>query len=473
MISIRNLTYTYPFQNQAAVTSINLEVRAGEAVLLTGASGCGKSTITRLVNGLIPHYYQGNLEGEVRIKGEDTTTRSIRDLAQDIGTLFQDPESQFFAINVQDEIAMASEWRGLPAATIKDTLERVSAQFGIDTILDHSTLHLSEGQKQKVALAAISSLGPDILVLDEPSANLDPQSTDALAALLATYKEQGKAILIVDHRLYWLRDVVDRVLVIHEGKVVEQGAFGLLDDRGLQERYGLRRTDVTDTRETLPPLSPERDPLVAMRGVHFAYTHAAPIFQDMDLALPAGAIIGLIGPNGIGKTTFAQLITGLLKAESGEFWLRSRPTSPQKLLRSASIVLQNSDHQLHMQTVVQEIMTSAQAVRQITEAEARGLLEQYNLAHLADRHPQSLSGGEKQRLVIACGEAKTPDIFILDEPTSGLDGANMRIIARNARKNAERGACVLLISHDLELLQDICDMRLNFPLSSIPSKENP
>ncbi len=464
MIRIENLTYTYPFQKQAAVTGINLKVAAGEAVLLTGASGCGKSTITRLVNGLIPHYYRGTLTGQVYVKGVDTATQTISGLSEDIGTLFQDPETQFFAINVRDEISMASEWRSLPAETIRTTVQNVSKRFGVEHILDNSTLNLSEGQKQKVALAAISSLGPDILVLDEPSANLDPASTDKLAELLLSYKEQGKAILIVDHRLYWLRDVVDRVMVMHQGHVVEEGDFSLLDDRKLQQKYGLRRTDVTDMRACLPKLGNVPEPCVSMRGVDFAYKESSPIFTDMELALPAGKIIGLIGPNGIGKTTFARLITGLVKADKGEFWLGKNPTTPQKLLQSASIVLQNSDHQLHMQTVLREIITSAQATRTMTEAQALELLDNYNLKHLADRHPQSLSGGEKQRLVIACGEAKIPDILILDEPTSGLDGANMQLIAHNARRNAERGTCVLLISHDLELLQDVCDIRLDFPL---------
>ncbi len=464
MIKIKNCTYTYPFQEQAAVQNINLEVRAGEVVLLTGASGCGKSTITRIVNGLVPHYYHGTLDGQVQIQGTDTNSRTISALSEDIGTLFQDPESQFFAINVRDEIAMASEWRGLPAETIRRTVQEVSARFDVEHIQDNSTLHLSEGQKQKVALAAISSLGPDIFVLDEPSANLDPASTDKLAEMLAEYKEQGKAMLIVDHRLYWLRDVADRVAVMHEGRIIEQGPFSILDDEALQEKYGLRRTAVTDTRETLPLPGQDEKACVDIRGLAFAYKGAPPTFEGVNLTLPAGKIIGLIGPNGIGKTTFARLLTGLLKADKGEFRLQGAPSTPQKLLRSASIVLQNSDHQLHMQTVLQEIITSARASRKITETEAIALLDSYNLAHLASRHPQSLSGGEKQRLVIACGEAKTPDILILDEPTSGLDGANMRLIAKNVRESARRGACVLLISHDLELLQDVCDMRVNFPL---------
>ncbi|MEF2146364.1 MAG: ABC transporter ATP-binding protein [Desulfovibrionaceae bacterium] len=464
MIRLNNVGFTYPFQPEPAVREVSLAVQPGEAVLLTGASGCGKSTVVRLVNGLALHHFQGRQTGQVLIAGQDNQHRDVPTIAADVGTLFQDPESQFFALNVRDELAMAHEWRRIQAERIEQRIEESAKLFGIDHLLDHSTLELSEGQKQKVALASIMSLSPKALVLDEPTANLDPESTEALAQTLVGLKAQGVAILIVDHRLYWLRDVVDRVLVMENGTIAAQGPFSLLDDGDLRTRHGLRRSSIADPRSSLPELNGDGGH-IRLEGLRFAYGAAAPIFDDLSINLPAGKVVGLIGPNGVGKTTFAMLLTGLLRARQGRLSLANKTIRPGDLLQRAGLILQNTDHQLHMKSVSEEINASFRPSNDKHQATTRAeLMAKYNVSHLGERHPQSLSGGEKQRLVMACGEAKQPDIMILDEPTSGLDGANMHRIADCAREFAGRGVCVLLISHDLELLGEVCDARLTFPL---------
>jgi len=471
MIQFNNITYTYAFTETPAVRNISFEVAPGEAMLLTGPSGCGKSTVIRLANGLAAHYFKGAITGKVSIGGIDNLDRSVGEIANDVGTLFQDPEAQFFALEVRDEIAMPLEWQALPADDIREKVQHAAEMFGITDILQNSTLALSEGQKQKVALASIMSMAPKALILDEPTANLDPESTEALIDIIHQLKQQGTAIIIADHRLYWLRDVVDKVAVMDQGEITAQGDFSILDDQNLREKHGLRQSSVKDMRDALQEVSCNGDSCISLENVSFGYKSKS-IFEDVSLQLPAGKVIGIIGPNGVGKTTFALMLTGLLKASSGEFALRDKPIKPSELLDTSSIILQNTDHQLHMQSVAQEVITAGRIHGDMTQEKAQGILATYNINVLSERHPQSLSGGEKQRLVIACGEAKQPDVFILDEPTSGLDGANMQLIADSLRRFAEQGACVLLISHDLELLEAVCDSKLTLPFTTSNNSRN-
>ncbi|MUM78519.1 ATP-binding cassette domain-containing protein [Pseudodesulfovibrio sp. F-1] len=472
MIQLHNASFSYPFQPSPSVMEVDLEVAPGEIVLLTGPSGCGKSTVVRMINGLALHHFRGKLTGQVCVGGRSVEFLEAADISTQVGTLFQDPEAQFFALNVRDEIAAGHEWRQVPAQETERRVHLAADMFGLHDILDRSILTLSEGQKQKVALAAIMSLGPRALVLDEPSANLDPESTEALARILGELKAQGVAILIVDHRLYWLRRLADRVMVMDKGRVVAQGPFDIVDDDSLRQRHGLRHSRVADPRPDLLPPDAALSPAIRLRGLCFAHGRRNPIFDHAHLDLPMGQVIGLLGPNGTGKTTLAMLLTGLLKADKGQLTVGKQTLKPSELLNKASIILQNTDHQLHMQTVFAEVTSSLpKENKDETAKQVMALLEKYNIAHLARRHPQSLSGGEKQRLVIACGEAKAPEVLILDEPTSGLDGANMRLIADCTRDFAQRGACVLLISHDLEMLDNACQCAVTMPLNPATPKE--
>ncbi len=501
MLRLTDVTYTYPHATEPAVRGLSLRVRPGEAVLCTGPSGCGKSTLVRLANGLCPHYYRGRLEGSVTVDGRRTAETPLHELARLAGTLFQDPENQFFALTVGDEIAFAHEWRGSEPARTLAAVQEAARRFGIGHLLDQSIHDLSEGQKQKVALASILSLGPRAVVLDEPTANLDPEATLALAEEIRALKAAGMAVLVVDHRLYWLEGVVDRVVVMAEGRIVEEGDFSILHDDALRRARGLRAARVADPRTALPEASGRGDAL-CVADLRYAHKHGPELFHGASFLLPRG-VIGVLGDNGAGKTTLARLLTGLHRMHSGRLHLHGVPVRPDRLLRHGSIVLQNTDHQLHMKSVREEIAASIAAgaagrvgkagngtrpdfrpatgqtcqtgqTGQTAPSTEDDLLRLFNLAHLADRHPQSLSGGEKQRLVIACGMAKQPEVLILDEPTSGLDGHNMRLVADAVRAAAARGAVVLLVSHDLELLSITCDAALRLPLRCPhTTKENP
>ena len=489
MIKFDNVSYRYPFQKTWAVKNLDLEVLPGKVLLVTGVSGCGKTTLMRLANGLCPHYYAGEILGHVTVFGEDSQKTSVSAISDKVGTLFQDPEDQFFALNVKDEMGFALKVSGTAPSVVNERIEQISQRLSIENLLSHSISALSEGQKQRVALGEILVSEPQALILDEPSANLDPEATDRLAQELLRLKQAGFAILVVDHRLHWLSHVADEVIVMQHGEIKERGPFAILEDAGMRKRYGLREARVEDVRNTLPEKHVP-SPILKTADLTFDYEKANHhsklakfkklfkgnskntndiLLKNIHFEVGSG-ITALIGENGSGKTTLARLITGL-NVGTGALYLNGQQTSANQLLKHTGLVLQNADHQLQMQSVREEIHACLFAAGQSQSSEETidVLLKTFSLEELADRHPQSLSGGQKQRLVIACALAKNPDILILDEPTSGLDGANMKRVADALREQANRGKAVLLITHDLELLALCADQALR--MNTLKRKE--
>ena len=334
--------------------------------------------------------------------------------------------------------------------------------------------------------------GADVVVMDEPTANLSPEATEELAGICLALKKRGVALVIADHRLYWLRGVLDRLLVLKDGKTVfEAGAVAGVDplDRLAGhpdfESWGLRRVDVSQPDLCASATLPETiSPAVAIQNLSFRYSKKTEwIYRDFTADIPRGKISAVVGANGAGKTTLARLLCGLLKPTSGEIVFHGAavsskppyqdasdgraasprpPLSPKQRRERTAFVMQQMDIQLYMRTVEEELLFSAPRKVGKTERrkDAAHWLDVFGLAHLKSRHPHSLSGGEKQRLVVACALMKRPELLILDEPTSGLDGRNMRIIAHELRRYAASGGSVLLITHDLELLGLIADCRI-------------
>ncbi len=278
------------------------------------------------------------------------------------------------------------------------------------------------------------------------------------------------AIVVVDHRLYWLEGVADSVLVMDRGRIVAGGKFSILTDTALRDSCGLRKAHVPDIRPQLISAS-RSEGILRVDGLSFGYRGKPDLFRDVSFALPRG-VAGILGDNGSGKTTLARLLTGLIRMRAGRVFFCEERIAPQCLLDQSSLVLQNADHQLHMKTVEDELTMSVSGGRKNgTPARVEELLRGFGLEEKRKRHPQSLSGGEKQRLVVACALAKNPKILLLDEPTSGLDGRNMARISESVRNAAAAGASVMIISHDLELMSTACNCALNLPFQTPSSQE--
>ena len=464
MIELNQVSYRYSVVDNYALKDISLRANDGQIVLCTGRSGCGKTTLVRLLNGLCPNYYGGIVEGKCFINQNEITKEcDIATISQMVGTLFQDPNKQFFAMNVEDEIAFALEWLGLSRDEIHQKVQNAIGLLGLESVKDQEITALSEGQKQKVGIASLLALGVKNLILDEPSANLDVKSTLDLATTLENLRSKGYCILVVDHRLYYLKDIADKVYVLDEGKIRAQGDFSILYDDNLRCKYGLRKSVIDDPNSLFLKIcnrghskdnskSLNNDSCVVTgQEISFAYKNGKQVFDKFNFALDKGVTL-LLGENGVGKTTLFRLLFGLEKANKGKIKYQKSNDRYQNL---CSIVLQNADYQLHMQTVKDEIKTSlALANKEAEDEHIDEILERFSLREFKYRHPQSLSGGQKQRLSIASALCKDPLLLILDEPTSGLDGQNLQKIKQLLADFTKDNKAAVVITHDLELMDE-------------------
>lgn len=461
MIEIKNVNFRYKGSDEGSLENLSLTIHYGETVLLCGSSGCGKTTVGRLINGLIPHYYKGELTGSVTVNGRDIAQTELYDLAGVVGTVFQNPRSQFFAIDTDGEITFGAENIGMPPEDIVSRKNDVAREMHIERLLDRSIFELSGGEKQIIACASVSVLSPDIMVLDEPSSNLDSSAIEKLKAILADWKSQGKTIIIAEHRLYFLRELADRMLLLDNGRIVKElqadeiRALTFADT----ERMGIRPlslTDVTYTRENVS----KHNEMLTLENFVFTYKDGKHGINIPNLELPTNSIIAIIGHNGAGKSTLARNICGLEKKCKGVMKLGGKTLKAKDRLKNCYMIMQDVNHQLFTESVRDEVMLSI-TDKQITDTEkthrSDEILAQLDLSEYSDKHPMALSGGQKQRTAIASGIASSKPFIIFDEPTSGLDLAHMKQVAGEILKLRDMGKTIFIVTHDLEFILSCCD----------------
>lgn len=449
-IKLANITFSYDAE-EPQLKNLSLEIEKGECVLVTGASGCGKTTLTRLINGLIPHYYEGELTGELHLNGKNARELEEWEYGQQVGSVFQDARSQFFTSNVLDELAFASENYGLEAERINQRIEAVMKQNQIDYLKKRKLAQLSSGEKQKVAMGAVEVHSPEIFVLDEPSANLDNQGNAQLAATVKQLKQAGKTILIADHRIHYLMEVVDRVVYLAKGEVKAQWT---IDEFRQLSKTALHSFDIREKQEVyISELLREENQepaFLALQNLTIGYHRLAPsLIKDLNLTLAKGEIVLITGENGLGKTTLARTLCGLNKEQAGSISINGQMQSAKKRREKCWFVLQDADYQLFSDSVLNELLLGTKKTEE-NLVKAERLLKELNLWKLKDQHPATLSGGQKQRLVFAVGLMREPELLILDEPTSGLDAGNMRRVQRMIVDYANKGITFVIITHDLE-----------------------
>lgn len=454
MIKIDHISFSYGEENEntGGVRDIDLNIEDGQFVVLCGESGCGKTTITRLINGLIPHYYEGQMAGEVWVNGEKVSELPLYDTAAVVGSVFQNPRSQFFNVDTTSEITFGCENLGQPEKDIRERFAKTVRDFRLEKLMDRNIFHLSGGEKQKIACAGVSIMEPDVLVMDEPSSNLDAASILDLRKILAFWKSQGKTIIVSEHRLYYLRGLADRFIYLAEGQVSRDYSAAEFEQLTEQQRsnMGLRTFAL---ERLLPPVLPQQEKTaLALHNFRFAYKNEPETLHIMDCEIPTNRIVGIIGNNGAGKSTFSRCFCGLEK-RCGEIVWNGRKYRPKDRLSTCYMVMQEVNHQLFTESVLDEVLISMEEENQ---ERAEEILNRLDLLAFKDRHPMSLSGGQKQRVAIASAIASKRSILFFDEPTSGLDYRHMKEVANVLRQVRDAGITVYVITHDLELILDCC-----------------
>ena len=494
MITIKNLSFQYSTEEELVLKNINLSVHQGECILLCGKSGCGKSTLLKIINGIIPEFYQGKITGSVEVAGMNPFETEVYKISEKVGSVFQNPKTQFYTTNTTDEIAFALENYGLEREKIQKRLQEVQETMHISGLMDRNIFALSGGEKQKIAIAAVYALNPEIFVFDEPSSSLDMDSMLELSKLMEQLKEEGKTIIIAEHRLWYLKKIVDRAVYLENGKITKEYSMEEMQSLSEEERCrtGLRHTDfpgnVWKENSDILLSASEKHTDIARRFVSrlfkveredFAVNRDSSgnaleleikdllykrkertVFNIDRLGFERGKIIGIVGKNGMGKSTFAKVVCGLARQTTGEICKNNKGISVPKRRKNSLLLMQEINNQLFTDSVYDEIRLTS-ALKE--EEQFRMCMADMQIDQLKEKNPHSLSGGQKQRVIILSALLSRKKILFLDEPTSGLDYASMKVVAKNIKKFKAEKKLILIISHDMEFLEEVCDRVLFFP----------
>ena len=456
-IEIKQVTFSY-HEDEEVLHNVNLSIPEGKCILLCGESGCGKTSITKLINGLIPHFTEGaRLEGQVKIDGEELATMKVWQVSRHVGSVFQNPKSQFFYVDSDSELAFVLENEGVPGNKIKERIDAVVSELQIEDLLHRSLFAMSGGEKQILAFASVYAGDPEVYVLDEPSSNLDLDAMERLGKQIQFIRSQGKTVIVAEHRLSYLAELVDYAVYVKDGEVCEiydGEAFRALSQEQLAAR-GLRSTKPVMMERNVQRSGqmPDGkwdllvDDLCVKREKKTVLSH-------LSFGVNYGEILGIIGRNGVGKSTLLRCLCGLEKESGGKIFLEGKEKRPKERTAAIYMVMQDVNHQLFGESVWDECEMMAEDV---SGEEIENVLKQFELFQEKDRHPLSLSGGQKQRLVLATAVLGKRKILVLDEPTSGLDYRRVIEVGRILRTLAEQGYMILIVTHDVEFLNASCD----------------
>ena len=454
VIEIKDVSFHYKEDSNASLNHVDLHIKEGEVVVLCGESGCGKSTLIRLINGLIPFYYEGQLEGQVKVLGCSTREGNIYDLGCRVSTVFQNPRSQFFCVDVRSELAFGAENLKFDKAEILKRIENTSQELKLEHLLDRTMFQLSGGEKQKIACASVSVTDNPIVVLDEPSSNLDMHAIAELKKMIQYWKQKGKTIVIAEHRLQYLQDMADRFVYMKKGKIVREFCYGEIQklSHGELMDMGLRslaydNLDIQNEKEA--------EAFMKIKDFFFKYKGSKELNLFIDgLEIPKASVIAIIGRNGAGKSTFVRCLCGLEKKTKGLLEDGTVKHKAKNRLEHSFLVMQDVNRQLFTESVEEEIILS---MKEKDENLLEKILKEFDLYDYRKQHPMSLSGGQKQRVAVASAMASLRNYIIFDEPTSGLDYFHMQQVADCIKNLQEKGKSIFLITHDIELIYSCCN----------------
>lgn len=454
VIDIKDVSFHYKEDSSASVNHVNLQIKEGEVVVLCGESGCGKSTIIRLINGLIPFYYGGQLEGTIKVLGRSTQEGNIYDIGCRVSTVFQNPRSQFFCVDVKSELAFGAENLKFDKNEILRRIEEKSHELKFEHLLDRTMFQLSGGEKQKIACASVSVTDNPIIVLDEPSSNLDMYAIAELKKMIQYWKQKGKTIVIAEHRLQYIQDIADRFIYMKKGRIVrefQQGEIQKLLPKELMA-MGLRNLsyhhlEIQNNKKA--------SSFMKIKDFFFQYKGAKKQSLSIEeLSIPKASVIAIIGRNGAGKSTFVRCLCGLEKKAKGVLEDENEKLKAKNRLNRSFLVMQDVNRQLFTESVEEEIILS---MEEQNENLLEEVLKEFDLYDYRKQHPMSLSGGQKQRVAVASAMVSLRNYIIFDEPTSGLDYFHMQQVADCIKSLQEKGKTIFLITHDIELIYACCN----------------
>lgn len=483
MLKIDNLSYRYPSRKQFTLKNINLTLADGEMLLLAGRSGCGKSTLIKAISGLLGSEERGELQGAIYLQGEDISKWPPEKTGQLVGTVYQSPDDQLFAMTVADEVGFALENQGeepeVIARKVSETLELV----GLGGFEDYSIHKLSGGQRQRLALASILVTRPGLLILDEPVSQMNPQGVQSFMQLLVRLnREAGIAILMIEHRVNELCKYFSRLAVMQEGRIVYDGlvadawqAMTGRGDLGLREPQtvklcrALQLSELTTEQERIVQMlhsecepavaaaqaqpAEQQQPLLEARDLYYTYPGSKePTLKKLQFTLYQGQITAIMGFNGAGKSTLMNLLGGLTQTQQGSMLLEGKPVDKQ--LGKIGYLRQEPDLMLLADTVRKELCWKNHT---ITQQELQLLLKHMNLEEYADDFPLALSKGQRLRVVLGAMLAKKPALLLLDEPTTGQDEQSLAEIRRLLLAYKEQGGSIFICTHDMELAAQVAD----------------
>lgn len=460
MIRFADFSFCYEGMNEDTLKNINMEIEDGEFLLLTGRSGCGKSTLLRSLNGLIPHFYPGETKGDLLYGDKSLLKMLPSEIAGKVGTVFQDPRSQFFMTDTTRELAFGCENMGYEREEIISRVEKAVTDLELEQYLNRSIFALSSGEKQQIAIGSVYALAPKVYIFDEPSANLDHEATKRLAGIMKKLKSAGYTIIVADHRFYYLRDLIDSVIYIENGSIVARYTgkeFCELDKtlrihKGLRTVYPEKEID-NKQDDKLAVKSRLGGHKLKVENLSFEYEKKQRILDNISFEASPGDVIGVIGHNGAGKTTLISVLTGILKEKGGKVYYGGKKLSPANRRRLSYLVMQDADYQLFTTSVEEELTLG---ISDVDSDLVSSTLDKLALSEYKDKHPAALSGGQKQRVTIGASLIKNSEVLYFDEPTSGLDYDSMIRVSELIKELSGGGAIIFLVSHDFEFITHTC-----------------
>lgn len=452
MIKFENVNVT--MQGKRILSDINLEIQDEEFVLICGESGCGKTTMTKLINGLIPHFVRDvSVDGTITVCGKNVAEMPMYEIAELVGSVFQNPRTQFFYTNSNAEMAFGLENRGVEPEYIRKKIKNTINELDIEKLEDRDVFSMSGGEKQLLAFASVYAMNPQIYVLDEPSANLDIAAMEKLSEIMKVIKEKGHTVIVAEHRLAWIQKFADRIIYMKEGRIEQEftsDEFKALSDLK-RKQMGLR--SIVPEQIQIPEITGNSEDAVLQICNLSCKRKKQMIFQNISLSARAGNIIGITGKNGAGKSTFCNCLCGLLKPKGGEILYQGKKLSEKARTKPFGMVMQEVNHQLFSDSVKNECLL---ANEEASEQEIRELLEKFDLEEYAEYHPMILSGGQRQRLAICQAVMGEKKLLIFDEPTSGLDFKHMCQVEKLMKQLSEEKYIIIVVTHDYEFLNRAC-----------------